>query len=141
MTIDLMTARHISIAVARPAAEVGAFLGDPANMVRWATGLGTTMRPSSDDTWTAEGSLGTVTIRFTPANPHGVHDHEVELSTGERVLNPMRVLANGGGSEVVFTLFHRPGMTTGDFDRDTAWVRRDLETLKALLEGACAGLR
>jgi hypothetical protein len=32
-------------------------------------------------------------------------DHDVTLPSGETLSNPMRVVPNGTGSEVVFTLF------------------------------------
>jgi hypothetical protein len=50
----------------------------------------------------------------------------------------MRVLANGDGAEVVFSLFQRPGMSDEEFARDADWVARDLQILKACLEGATA---
>jgi hypothetical protein len=46
----------------------------------------------------------------------------------------MRVLPNGEGSEFVFTLIRRPGMSDGEFARDKAAVENDLKTLKDLLE-------
>ena len=47
---------------------------------------------------------------------------------------PMRVIANGTGSEVILTLFRLPDMTDEAFARDATWVERDLNALKALLE-------
>ena len=49
--------------------------------------------------------------------------------------DPMRVLPNGDGSEFVFTLFRRPGMSPAEFAEDRTAVERDLRTLKGLLEG------
>jgi hypothetical protein len=46
----------------------------------------------------------------------------------------MRVLSNGSGSEVVFTLFQLPEMSDEQFAEDTAMVERDLKTLKNVLE-------
>jgi hypothetical protein len=48
--------------------------------------------------------------------------------------NPMRAVANGSGSEVVFTLYRRPEMSEAEFARDADWVASDLARLKALLE-------
>jgi len=59
----------------------------------------------------AESPMGPVVIAFVPSNDHGVLDHDVTLPSGETVHNPMRVIAAGGGSEVVFTLRRAPGMT------------------------------
>jgi len=46
----------------------------------------------------------------------------------------MRVLRNNDGSEVVFTLYRRPGMSEQEFAGDAEWVKKDLEKLKTLLE-------
>ena len=48
--------------------------------------------------------------------------------------NPLRVLADGDGCEVVFTLRRQPGMDDEAFDADAAAIRRDLATLRRLLE-------
>jgi hypothetical protein len=63
-----------------------------------------------------------------------VLDHDVTLPSGETVHNPMRVLANGDGSEVVFTLYRRPAVSDAEYEADAAAVAADLERLKALLE-------
>jgi hypothetical protein len=62
-------------------------------------------------------------------------DHDVTLPSGETVHNPMRVVADGRGCEVVFTLRRRPGMSDEDFVRDADAVSADLTTLKGVLEG------
>ena len=36
--------RHISVAISRPVEEVYAFLAEPENMPRWASGLGRSLR-------------------------------------------------------------------------------------------------
>jgi hypothetical protein len=62
-------------------------------------------------------------------------DHAVTVASGETIVNPMRVVPNGTGSEVLFTVFQRPGMSDAQFYEDAALVQRDLETLKRVLEG------
>jgi hypothetical protein len=47
---------------------------------------------------------------------------------------PMRVIANGTGSEVIFTLFRLPEMSEEKFAEDVEWATRDLNALKILLE-------
>jgi hypothetical protein len=79
--------------------------------------------------------LGKVKIRFADQNAFGVLDHDVTLPSGVTVHNPMRVIPNDRGSEVVFTLFRRPGVSEAKFAEDARWVARDLRALKALLEG------
>jgi len=61
-------------------------------------------------------------------------DHEVVLPDGAVVHNPLRVLPNDGGSEVVFSLFQRAGMTDDDFEGDAKAVRADLDRLAAIFD-------
>ena len=46
----------------------------------------------------------------------------------------MRVVPNGSGSEVIFTLFKTPEMSDKQFAEDAGLVERDLRTLKSVLE-------
>ena len=87
-----------------------------------------------DGEWIAEGTIGEVTVRFAPPNDLGVADHDVLLETGVTVHNPLRVVLNGTGSTVIFTLMRLPGVSKPQFDEDARTVARDLATLKALLE-------
>ncbi|MBY8881461.1 SRPBCC family protein [Actinacidiphila acidipaludis] len=127
------TSRHISAWIARPAAEVYEFARRPSNLPSWAAGLGTSVE-EVDGRWVADSPMGHVVVSFAPPNDFGVLDHDVTLPSGETVSNPMRVVPDDGGSEVVFTLRRRPGMSDDDFARDAAAVAADLATLKALLE-------
>jgi hypothetical protein len=126
--------RHLSTFIDRSAADVYAYASDPANLVHWAAGLGSaTRRP--DGSWMVQSPMGLVTVVFAPQNAFGVLDHEVILATGETVYNPMRVIADGPGSEVVFTLRRTPEMTDRDLARDADAVIADLAALKRVLEG------
>ncbi|MBN8942222.1 MAG: SRPBCC family protein [Rhizobiales bacterium] len=125
--------RIIHVSIARDWRAVYDFAADPANMARWAAGLGT--NPVRwGDLWTADGPDGPVTIRFVPRNEFGVLDHVVTLPTGMDVAVPLRVVANGGGAEVILTLFRLAGMSDADFARDAGAVARDLASLKAIME-------
>ena len=128
-----LEARHISVAVCRPPDEVYAFVAEPTNMPRWASGLGAEMHREGD-AWVARGLLGTVRVRFAARNELGVVDHDVTLDSGQTVHNPLRVLPNGEGSEVVFTLFRQPGVSDEDLEKDAEHIEKDLGSLKALLE-------
>ena len=61
-------------------------------------------------------------------------DHRVTLPSGEIVDNPMRVIADGYGCEVMFTVRRQLGMTDEEFEGDCDAVRADLATLKRVLE-------
>ncbi|GAB3297898.1 SRPBCC family protein [Epidermidibacterium keratini] len=127
------TARHISQPIARPPAEVIAFAGNPQNLPRWAAGLSEGIRQDGER-WVTESPMGTVEVSFTGPVDFGVLDHDVRLPDGSIVHNPLRVLANDDGSEVVFTLYERPGMPAEEFERDAEMVRADLKRLRAILE-------
>jgi hypothetical protein len=131
----LLEVRHVSVSIARPPDAVYQFAAAPENMPQWAIGLGKSFRPQTDGSWIAEGGpVGTAKVRFVERNRFGVLDHDVTVATGETVHNPIRVIPNGRGSEVVFTLFRRPGVSADEFDRDARAVEKDLNTLKRLLE-------
>ena len=58
----------------------------------------------------------------------------VTLPDGQTFNNPMRVVPNGAGSLVTFTLFRQEGMSDADFERDAARVQSDLKALKRVVE-------
>lgn len=129
----LLDVRHVSVSIARPPAVVYAFASNPANAPAWASGLaGTIARVGSE--WIAESPMGQVKVRFADPNSFGILDHEVTLPSGVTIHNPMRVIANGDGSEVVFSLFRLPGVSEAKFADDATWALKDLQTLKRVLE-------
>ncbi len=73
-------------------------------------------------------------MAFAPRNDLGVLDHVVTTPSGAVVHVPMRVVRDGDGAEVVFTVRREPGMTDAEFERDAGLVAADLERLKHLLE-------
>jgi hypothetical protein len=127
-------ARHVSVPIGRPVAEVVAYAGDPRNLPDWAAGLASGVREGADGAWITDSPMGEVTVRFAPANDLGVLDHDVTLPDGAVVRNPLRVLPNDAGSEVVFTVFRRDGMDAAAFEADAAAVLEDLERLREILE-------
>jgi hypothetical protein len=135
---ELMTtfpARILHVGIDREWRAVADFVMDPANMPRWAAGLGSGLTRDGDD-WIADGGpIGQVRVRFTPPNDLGVADHVVTMESGLIVHNALRVTPNGDGAEVAFVLLHRPDMDAAAFEADAAHVESDLATLKAVLEG------
>jgi hypothetical protein len=125
--------RHLTVSIARPAAEVYAWARDPAHLPQWASGLASGVRLDRGE-WVADSPMGRVLVRFVPVNEYGVLDHDVVLPDGTTVTNPLRVLPDGAGCEVVFTLRRRPGMDDAALEADTAAVTADLATLRRVLE-------
>jgi hypothetical protein len=125
--------RFISEWINRAAADVYEYASDPANLSNWAPGLGSSVE-NVDGQWFVETSEGRVGVAFAPANAYGVLDHEVTLPSGDVIYNPMRVVPDGDGCEVVFSLRRLPDMSDEDFARDAGLVQADLTRLKHVLE-------
>lgn len=131
----LLESRTVSIRINCPLARAYAFLARPENIPQWASGLGDSMRRDGE-AWIAETPNGPLKVRFTAPNDFGVLDHYVMLDSGDEVTIPMRAIANGDGCEILLTLLRLPAMSDEKFSADIAWVQRDLQALKTLLEAA-----
>jgi hypothetical protein len=125
--------RTITVRIDRPFDQVYGFLVDPANWNQWAFGLGKNLRQSSSG-WVTDSGGATANVRFTPRNSFGVVDHTVTRANGDMVHVPMRLIVNGGGCELLFTLFREPNMSDALFASGANFVQRDLDGLKGLME-------
>jgi Polyketide cyclase / dehydrase and lipid transport len=130
----MSTSLHLSVHIDRPVADVYAFAAEPANLPRWAAGLGSSF-VQEDGRWFTTTPGGRAEITFAPPNDLGVLDQHVLTPEGATVYVPLRVTVDGAGSEVVFTLRRETWMDDEAFERDAALVTADLETLRAILEG------
>ena len=128
------TSLHIAQPVRCSARTAYAFASDPANLPVWAAGLGGTPVQVDGPRWRLSTPDGDVELLWTPANDLGVLDHTLVLPDGTASYNPMRVLADGDGCEVVFPLRRQPSTTDEDLERDAAAVAQDLRTLARVLE-------
>ena len=136
--MSLSPARVLHIGIARDWREVYAFASRPENMAKWASGLAAGLKRDGED-WVGDGGpLGEIRIRFTPPNDLGVIDHTVRMQTGQEVENHLRVIRNGDGAEVLFTLIRRDDQDDAAYEADAAHIRKDLAALKAVLEGGGA---
>jgi len=127
-------AHTVSVGIPLEPRAVYAYASDPANLPIWAPGFVKSIEKRGAG-WVAQTTLGQVTFRFAAANDFGVLDHDVELPSGT-VHNAMRVVPNGAGSEVLFTLIQFPGISDAQFQQDMDTVRADLNKLRTLLERA-----
>jgi hypothetical protein len=125
--------RTIGVSIFRDADTVYRYASNPENLVRWLKSF-VLSAENRGGQWILHTPNGSIELTFIEENDLGILDHRVTLPGGEEILNPMRVVPNGAGSTVLFTLFRLPGMSDADFDRDAAMVQRDLETLKQVLE-------
>ena len=127
------TVKHISVSINRTPAQVYEFASNPENLPKWAVGLSGAIKKVDED-WISESPMGRVKIKFAEKNKFGVLDHDVTIPSGAKFYNPMRVVPNNDGSELVFTLFRRPEVSDQEFAQDARSVEKDLATLKTLLE-------
>lgn len=131
--MTVMEARIVHISIDRNWQEVYDFAAQPDKMPLWASGLSTGLEPDGE-AWITRGPLGSARVKFVAKNELGVIDHVVTMENGLEVNNALRVVPNGDGAEVMFTLLKRDDMSEEQFDGDADWILNDLKTLKTLLE-------
>lgn len=129
-----LPALQLSVSIQRPAKDVYEYAANPENLSKWASGLSKAKVARAGDWWVAESPMGQVKIQFAEKNAFGVMDHDVMLPNGEVFHNPFRVVKNGGGSELIFTLYRQPQMDDAAFEADAQMIRQDLAKIKSLLE-------
>ena len=130
-----LPSRAITIRIEAPYDAAYGALSDPAAWPQWAAGLGAGLTRTGAGVWTVNTVAGEpAQVRFSEINAFGVLDHTVILPSGDEVRAPMRLIRNGDGCEVIFTLLRLPTMDDETFAADGAMVERDLAALKALLE-------
>jgi hypothetical protein len=129
----LLEARTLSVSIGCAPSQVYDFVSDARNLPRWSFFQSVTR---AGDQWVVGTPDDPVRLRFVEPNQLGVLDHYVRLGSGVEIHVPMRVISNGEGSEVLFTLFQTPDMSDQEFAEDAKQVQRDLATLKTVLEDA-----
>lgn len=131
--ITIFPSKTLSVPIACSPAQVHAFVSDPRNLPQWARAFCKSISNLNGD-WVGETPQGPVIIRFATDNKTGVLDHFVRPATGPEIYVPMRVISNGTGSALLFTIFRMPDMTEQQFMNDIGLVERDLANLKTVME-------
>lgn len=130
---QVMKSRTVSVSIASAPPIVYDFASNPPNLPQWAPAFCKSVE-YADGTWIVHSPDGPVIIEFIEKNRLGVLDHTVTLESGLKVYNPMRVVPNGSGSEVLFTLFQPSNVDDEKFAEDAYLVEKDLYTLKRVVE-------
>lgn len=130
----MFKSRTISIPIHRPYDEVYDFLAEPRNFPSWASNLGSDFVQVDGPEWATTTRTGRVILRFAPRNAYGVLDHQVFAEGSAPHTTPMRLVANDGGCEIIYTQFQRAGMSDEAFASEIEWVTSDFEALRSLLE-------
>jgi uncharacterized protein YndB with AHSA1/START domain len=129
-----MKSKTISIYIAAPPAAVYDFASNPANLPAWVPSFCKSVEFVNGH-WVVQSPGGPAVFAFVESNVYGVLDHTVTFPSGLKLTNPMRVVPNDSGSELLFTLFQHEGMSDQQFREDENNVHSDLETLRRILEG------
>jgi len=109
--------RQLSVSIDCPAAKAYEFLSLPENLLKWAPRLG-------------------ASLRLTERNSRGVLDYSVTLPNGSQLYVPLRVVADGGGCQLVLTLFRPPEMADEEHGEALLAAKRILETRRAARDPA-----
>lgn len=130
---SMYPSRMVNVSIDHPPEQVYDYIYDLRHFPTWATSFCQSMEVQGElgQMMTPEGPAQ---IRFTARNHLGVLDHWVKPQGGEEIHVPMRVVPNGAGSEVIFTLYQLPGVSDEAFSRDAGQVLQDLQSLKRVLE-------
>ena len=109
------------------------FASQMQNLPEWASGLSSGIAQRGGR-WIAQSPMGEVSVAMAAKNPFGVMDHDVTLPDGTTVHNAFRVTPAGSGSVLSFVVLRMPGTSQDAFEADLAHVRKDLKTLRQILE-------
>jgi Polyketide cyclase / dehydrase and lipid transport len=122
-----------SIAIDAPPERVHRFIADAINIPRWAPAFATAIR-RSDKHWVATTARGEAEI-IVASNPEsGTLDI---LSAADRTRGAFaRVISNGPGSEVLFTLFFEPGTPEQAVTAQMTVVDEELASIKRLTQSS-----
>lgn len=129
----MMKSRTMSTSINRSPRTVYGFVSNLENLPRWASSTFPSIKEASGE-WFVDTPQGQNKVMLAERNNFGILDHYVKLTSGVEVYVPMRVVKNGGGSEVMLTVFQTPEMTDLKYAEDIKTVEKDLNHLKTILE-------
>ena len=130
----LLKSRTLSVSINRKPKIIYEFVLNLDNLPRWAKMFCRSIKLLNGE-WIAKTPQGQAKVRITERNDLGILDHYVRLlSSPDEVFVPMRVVQNGDGSEVIFTVFQLVGMSEEKYAEDIRMVEQDLQNLKNIVE-------
>ena len=138
--MTLLKSRTLSISINSKPKTVYEFVLNLENLPKWAKMFCRSIKLLNGE-WIAEVLQEQAKVRITKRNDFGILDHYVKLLSSpnvDEVFVPMRVVQNGDGSEVVFTIFELAGMAEERYAEDIRMVEQDLKNLKSIVEESIA---
>lgn len=129
----MLSSHTLSVAIPRNWVDLYETIWRPEFFHKWAFGLTKTPLVQEGNVWRGTGALGTVKVRFTEHNPFCIMDHYVDSGLSKEMCVPMRIVANGTGSQVLVTVFRQPLLSDERFAQELEVVQQDLDRLHTLL--------
>ena len=132
--MELLKSTSLTVSINRDPRRVYEFISNLENLPKWASRAFQSIKQVKGE-WIVETPQGAAKVVLAQRNEFGILDHYVSLpSLGVEVYVPMRVVKNGNGSEVIFTLFHASNMSEEKSAQDMKMVEQDLKNLKNIVE-------
>jgi hypothetical protein len=131
-----LKSKTLSISINSKPKTVYEFVLNLENLPKWAKMFCRSIKLLNGE-WIAEVLQEQAKVRITKRNDFGILDHYVKLLSSpnvDEVFVPMRVVQNGDGSEVIFTVFQLAGMAEERYAEDIRMVEQDLKNLKSIVE-------
>lgn len=117
-------------------AKVVEFLGNPQNLPRWAVGFAKAVR-TENGKWFVTTGAGEVGVRIEADSRSGAVDFVMSPLPGVEMAARSRAVANGDGTEYIFTQFQFPDMPDEVFEKNVKALQHEFTVLRALLEVEC----
>lgn len=124
-----------SVDIQAPFDRAFGFLANPMNWPRYAVVNLRSVSPGQDGWFKMVTKFGEGEIRVNPVRELGICDHEWRDPQASWTV-PARVVANGDGVTVMFTLFQPPVMTDAQFDRAMEDMDVEMNKLREILESS-----
>ena len=125
-----------TVTIAARPDRVLAYVGDGANLPRWAIGFAKSVRPHGSG-WLVTTGQTEAPTSITVDHTAGTIDFRMQAAPNTDATAYSRVVPNGEGSEFIFTQLQQPGVTDELFAQLVAAVGHELAALKAQLEVGC----
>ena len=124
-----------SVDIQAPFERVFGFLANPMNWPRYAVVNLRSVSPGECGWFKMVTKFGQGEIRVNPIKELGIIDHDWRDPQASWTV-PARVVANGDGATVMFTIFQPPVMTELQFDYAMKEMDIEMRKLRELLEDA-----
>jgi hypothetical protein len=129
----MLRSKTVNIFISSPVEKVYRYVSDIAHLPEWGKTFCRSARKMGTG-WVIETPQGPVKIRMAEKNNLGVLDHTITTASGRDVLVPVRVVPNGTGCEVIFTVFQQTDILDKNYAKDINLVKKDLRALKKVME-------